>query len=85
MLNQLTRICLWIAFGVTVAVILVNALYMVASPRAWFSLPRWLGLQGALRADRYGSGWAGLRIRALGAIIVVTLAWIGYDLLFSQQ
>jgi hypothetical protein len=75
---------IWVAFGITITVMLVNAFYMVISPDAWFRLPRWLGLQGVLTRDRYGNAWGALQIRILGVIIIVTAAWIAHGLLFSS-
>ena len=79
----MAHIAVWVAFGITVTVMLVNAFYMVISPDAWFRLPRWLGLQGVLSRDRYGTAWGALQVRILGVIIIVTAAWIAYGLLFS--
>lgn len=79
----MVHIAVWVAFGITVTVMLVNAFYMVISPDAWFRLPRWLGLQGVLTRDRYGSTWGALQVRILGVIIISTSAWIAYALLFS--
>jgi len=84
MLDRVVHTAAWVAFGMTVAVMLVNAFYMVISPDAWFRLPRWLGLQGVLTRVRYGSGWGGLQVRILGGIIIATAIWIAYQLLFSN-
>jgi len=83
MLDRFLHTAVWVAFTITVTVMLVNAFYMVISPDAWFKLPRWLGLQGVLTRDRYGSGWGGVQIRILGVIIIATSVWIAYELLFS--
>jgi hypothetical protein len=83
MLDRIIHTAVWGAFGITVTIMLVNAFYMVISPDAWFRLPRWLGLQGVLTRDRYGSGWGALQLRILGVIIIVTLAWIAYGLFSS--
>ena len=83
MLDRFIHIAVWVAFCMTVIVMLVNAFYMVISPDAWFRLPRWLALQGVLTRHRYGSGWGALQVRILGGIIIVTSAWIAYGLLFS--
>jgi hypothetical protein len=56
MLNRFLHTAVWVAFGIAVTVMLINAFCMVISPEAWFRLPRWLGLQGVLTSDRYGSG-----------------------------
>jgi len=84
MLDRFPHIAVWVEFCATVAVVLINASYMIISPEAWFKLPRWLGLQGVLTSDRYGSGWGGLQVRILGMMIIGTLAWIVYGLLLSK-
>ena len=83
MLDRLVHLGLWVALGITVAVMLVNAFYMVISPKAWFRLPSWLGLPGVLTTERYGSGWGGLQVRILGMIIIATSGWIAYELFSS--
>ena len=83
MLDRLVHIGLWAALGITVVVMLVNAFYMLVSPKAWFRLPRWLGLQGVLTPERYSSSWGGLQVRILGMIIIGTAGWITYELLAS--
>jgi hypothetical protein len=83
MLDRLIHFGLWAAFGITVVVMLVNAFYMVVSPKAWFRLPRWLGLQGVLTPERHSSSWGGLQVRILGMIIIATAGWITYKLLAS--
>ena len=83
MLDRFLHTGVWVAFGITATVMLVNAFYMVISPDAWFRLPRWLGLQGVLTRDRYGSGWGAIQVRVLGTIIIVIATWIPYGVLFS--
>lgn len=83
MLDRLVHIGLWASLGTTVVVMLVNAFYMVVSPKTWFRLPRWLGLQGVLTPERYSSSWGGLQVRILGMIIIGTAGWITYELLAS--
>lgn len=83
MLDRLDHIGMWASLGTTVVVMLVNAFYMVVSPKTWFRLPRWLGLQGVLTPERYSSSWGGLQVRILGMIIIGTAGWITYELLAS--
>lgn len=80
MLVRFLHIGLWVAFAVTATVMLINAFYMLISPKAWFALPRWLGLQGVLTPGRYGNRWGALQVRVLGAIVIVTAAWIATEL-----
>lgn len=81
MLDRLLHIGLWAALAVTVTILLINAVYMVISPRAWFALPRWLGLQGVLTLERHGNRWGALQVRVLGAIVIATVGWIATELI----
>jgi hypothetical protein len=49
MLDRLVHIAWWASLGITVVVMLVNAFYMVVSPKAWFRLHDVVGPPG--RAD----------------------------------
>ena len=79
-LERLLHISLWVMFAVSATIMLINGFYMLISPKAWFALPRWLGLQGVLTPERYTSRWGALQVRVLGALIIVTAAWIATDL-----
>jgi hypothetical protein len=81
MLDQMLHIGLWVAFAIVATIMLINAFYMLISPKAWFALPQWLRLQGVMTLERYGNRWGALRVRALGAIIIVTAIWITSELL----
>jgi hypothetical protein len=81
MLDRILHLGLWAAFTVTVTIMLINAFYMLVSPKAWFGLPRWLGLQGVLTLDRHGNRWGALQVRVLGAIIIASVVWIASELL----
>jgi hypothetical protein len=80
MLERLLHIGLWVMFAVTVTIMLINAFYTLISPKAWFALPGWLRLQGVFTWERYGSRWGALQVRVLGAIIIVTAAWIATEM-----
>jgi hypothetical protein len=81
MLDKLFHIGLRAAFAVTATIMLINAFYMLISPKAWSALPRWLRLQGVLTLERYGNRWGALQVRVLGAIVIVTAVWIATELL----
>jgi hypothetical protein len=83
MLDRALQIGMWGAAALTAAIMLINALYMIISPAAWFALPKWLRLQGVLTFDRYGAGWGGMQVRILGGIAFVTILWVGFRLLGS--
>jgi hypothetical protein len=74
----------WSLIVVLGAVLLVNALFMLASPRAWFRLPRWIGVQGSLTEEKYGSGWGGIQVRLTGGISLGFIAWVLYHSLVPQ-
>lgn len=80
MLERLLHIGLWVGVAVTATIMLINALCMLISPKAWFALPRWLRLEGVMTPERYGNRWGALQVRVLGAIIIVTTAWIATEL-----
>jgi hypothetical protein len=74
----------WSFIVVLGAVLLVNALFMLASPRAWFRLPRWVGAQGSLTQEKYASGWGGMQVRLAGAVMLGFIAWVLYHSLARQ-
>jgi uncharacterized membrane protein YvlD (DUF360 family) len=65
------------------ALMFVNGLFMLASPRAWFRLPRWVRAQGTLTEQKYASGVGGITVRLLGAVMLTVIAWVLYDSLIS--
>jgi hypothetical protein len=64
-----------------VFLLVVNALFMLASPRAWFKLPDWLRAQGTLTEKNYGTGWGALELRVGGAVTLASIGWVIYRLL----
>ena len=62
----------------------INAVFMLASPRAWFHLPGWLRAQGSLSADKYSSGWGAVQVRLTGALILATIAWVLNNMFLTQ-
>lgn len=56
----------------------INGLTMLISPRRFFSLPRWLRAQGSLDPEHYSSGFGGLQLRILGAVLVAAVVWFLY-------
>jgi hypothetical protein len=42
------------------AVAFVNALFMRASPRAWFRLPGWIRATRTLTEEKYAAGWGAI-------------------------
>lgn len=62
-----------------IAQMLVNAFYMLFSPRKWFGLPRWMRVQGMATRSRNADGSGALKLRVLGALIIGVSTWIAYD------
>jgi hypothetical protein len=75
---QVFGFCMAILFGLAWA---MNGAFMLVSPRAWFRLPRWLGVHGQLAARDYASGGGALVVRLLGGICLAIIAWVLYDML----
>jgi hypothetical protein len=47
---------------------LLNGLYMLTSPKRWYSLPRWLRFEGYYTRERVdGNDWRFLQVRIAGA------------------
>ena len=65
--------------------LLVNGIFMLVSPRAWFRLPYWLSAIGSLRQEKHSSGWGAVKVRAGGAAIMVILAWVIYQRFFLHR
>jgi hypothetical protein len=78
------RIFAWCIGTLTAVVMVINAAFMLASPRAWFHLPAWLRAQGSLTEDRFSEGWGAVQIRLTGAAILGLIAWVLYDLLLKR-
>jgi hypothetical protein len=74
-----------IAEGLVGIYLLVNGIFMVVSPRAWFRLPYWLSAIGSLRQEKHASGWGAMKVRAGGAAMLVALAWMAYSVFFLHR
>jgi hypothetical protein len=58
----------------------INGLFMLVSPRAYFKLPSWLAPRGGyITEKKYGSGWRAVKLRICGAAFLGTIAWVVYD------
>lgn len=66
------------------AVLFVNALFMLVSPKAWFRLTSWIRAQGSLTEEKCASGWGAIQVRSAGAILLGFIAWILYHSLVRQ-
>jgi hypothetical protein len=74
----------WIIVAVVGGVMFVNALYMLACPKAWFRLPHWIRAQGTLTEEKYGAGWGAITVRVTGALMLALIAWVLYDVLIRH-
>ncbi len=74
-----------IAAGLVGIYLLVNGIFMLVSPRAWFRLPYWLSAIGSLRQEKHASGWGAVKVRSGGAAMIVVLAWLIYSVFFLQR
>jgi hypothetical protein len=75
----------WLTVAAVGVVLVVNGLFMVLSPRAWFRLPSWIPGLGSLTEKRYGGGWGAIQVRLLGAIFVGVVFWVLYDSLLRPR
>ena len=60
------------------AVVVINAFFMLVSPKAWFRLPGWILAKGTLTEKRFASGWGAIEVRLTGAIMLGTIGWVLY-------
>ena len=81
----LMRILGWLVLAVIGVGFVVNGLFMLLSPRAWFRLPDWISGRGSLAEKRYGSGWGAIQVRLLGAIFIGVVVWVLYDSLLRPR
>lgn len=65
--------------------IVVNGLYMLVSPRAWYRLPRWFRASGGLPEEEYNRGWATLQVRFVGATFLAVTVWVLYDIVSKHR
>jgi hypothetical protein len=77
------RIIGWCVAAGTLAIIFVNGVFMLVSPRAWFHLPRLIRLNGTLTEGKYTDGRGGLQVRILGAVTTGFIAWLAYSLVMD--
>jgi hypothetical protein len=68
-------------------VFILNASFMLFSPRTWFRLPEWLGLAGSLRLKRkyYEIGWGAGQVRILGGLLLAGVVFMLYEMLIRPR
>ena len=69
----------WTTVAIIGATLLVNALFMLASPKAWFRLPYWARAQGSLTERKYSSGSGAVQVRLTGAVVLALIIWVLYN------
>ncbi len=74
----------WSIIVIIGAVLSVNAIFMLVSPRAWFRLPSWFRAQGSMTEHEYASGWGAIQVRSAGAIWLAFIACALYGSLFRH-
>ena len=80
MTERLLETGAWVVLAMMTGFVLVNAVCMLLLPQAWFSLPRWLRLQGSQARNLYEDRWRPLHLRVLGAVILATVGLIAFAL-----
>jgi hypothetical protein len=63
---------------------ILNACYMLFSPKGWFRLSPWLRAEGSLTAQKYSIGWGAVQVRFTGAVILAAICWVFYDLILRR-
>ena len=81
MTDPLLQTGAWVVFAIVAGFMLVNAVCMLLVPQSWFSLPRWLRLQGSQSRELYEDRWSGLQLRLLGAVIIAAVGGIAFALI----
>ena len=74
-----------VCFVITIVAIGANAILMLISPRTWFRLPSWIRLSGSLVEEKFGRGWGGIQVRALGGLFLAVISWFLFEALFSRR
>lgn len=80
-MSRIIGLCIAIVVGVLMT---INSAFMLVSPRRWFRLPGWLRAQGSLSEDKYASGWGAIQVRVTGAVILIAIAWVLYDMFLKR-
>jgi hypothetical protein len=76
----------WFMLAVLGVGLLVNALFMLLSPQAWFRLPDWFPARSSsMTEERYGSGWGGIEVRLAGAAMLALIVWVLYDIFLGRR
>ena len=73
------------AFAIVCALMMtINGFFMLISPRVWFRLPAWMRASGVLAREKYSEGGLSLLVRVLGAIILILVGGVTFDLIVEN-
>jgi hypothetical protein len=76
----------WFMVAVLGVGLLVNALFMLLSPQAWFRLPDWFPARSSAMTEvRYGRRWGTIETRLAGAAMVAFIVWVLYDIFLGRR
>ena len=76
----------WFMGAVLGVGLLVNALFMLLSPRAWFRLPNWFPARSSSVTEaKYGGGWGAIQVRLGGALMLGLIVWVLYDMFLRRR
>ena len=77
----------WIAGAVLFGGLLINALFMLISPRAWFRLREWFPTRSSsMTEERYGTGpGSDMKTRIGGAVMLAGILYVLYEIFLSRR
>lgn len=66
--------------------LLINAIFMLVSPTAWFRLPKWFPARNSSMTEaKYGSGWGAIQVRLAGALMLALIVWVLCDMFLGRR
>ena len=68
-------------FAIVALPFVVNGMFMLVSPRAWYRLPHWFRASSGLSEQKYGRGWGAVQVRLVGATYLAVAVWVLYDII----
>ena len=75
------QVIAWTIFAIVAMVMIINAVFMLVSPCAWFRLPGWLRVRGTVTEERYKSGGGEVQLRLGGFVILASFVWVFVEFL----
>jgi hypothetical protein len=80
---MLTRYLGWTFAILTLAIMAINAAFMLFSPRLWFRLPSWIRSNARFESEKHGTGLGAVQIRILGGVVLLVLIVIVAAIVFG--